>query len=107
MLFGWYDDGRVSGAVSMTPPYELLLAVVPDGSVDELAAELHAREVFVPGAHGEAGIIDRFVVAWVGAHRYEWPRRCTCDSTRCPRCVDRHRRPSVVPAKRTATILTS
>lgn len=65
MLFGWYDDGRVSGAVSLTPPYELVLAVVPDGSVDELAAELHAREVFVPGVHGEAGIVDRFVVAWI------------------------------------------
>jgi hypothetical protein len=26
MLFGWYDTGaRVAGAVSLTPPYELLL----------------------------------------------------------------------------------
>lgn len=65
MLFGWYDDERVSGAVSMTPPYGLLLAVVPDGSVDELAAELHAREVFVPDVHGEAGTVDRFVAAWI------------------------------------------
>lgn len=65
MVFGWHDDGRVSGAVSMTPPYGLLLAVVPEGSVDELAAELHARAVFVPDVHGEAGIVDRFVAAWI------------------------------------------
>ncbi len=64
MVFGWYDDGRVSGAVSLTPPFELLLAVVPDGSVEELAAELHAREVCVPGVHGDAKVVDRFTAAW-------------------------------------------
>ena len=36
MVFGTYDDGRISGAVSLTPPYELLLAVVPVNSEDEL-----------------------------------------------------------------------
>ena len=31
MLFGWYEDsGEVSGAVFRTPPFELLLAVVPE-----------------------------------------------------------------------------
>ncbi|HEV7451672.1 MAG TPA: GNAT family N-acetyltransferase [Pseudonocardiaceae bacterium] len=65
MVFGWYDDGRVSGAVSMISPYELLLAVMPHGSVDELAAELRAREVFVPGVHGEVGVVERFAAAWI------------------------------------------
>lgn len=68
MVFGWYDEGRVSGAVSLTPPYELLLAVMPDGSVEELAAELHAREVSVPGVHGEAGDVERFAAALAGRH---------------------------------------
>lgn len=40
MLFGWYDTDRVTGAVSMTPPYGLLLAAVPDHAVDELVAAL-------------------------------------------------------------------
>ena len=39
MLFGWLEDGgEVRGAVFRTPPFELLLAVVP-----EAAAELVAR----------------------------------------------------------------
>ena len=38
MLFGWYagDGGAVRGAVSLTPPHELLLAEVPDGTLDSL-----------------------------------------------------------------------
>jgi hypothetical protein len=67
MVFGWYDDGQVSGAVIMIPTYELVLAVIPDGSVDELAAELHAREVPVPGVHGEAGVVERFAAAWIAS----------------------------------------
>ncbi|MCA1695313.1 MAG: GNAT family N-acetyltransferase [Actinobacteria bacterium] len=64
MVFGTYGAGRISGAVSLTPPYELLLAVVPVDSVDELALALRAREVFVPGVHGEVGIVERFAAAW-------------------------------------------
>lgn len=45
MVFGWYDEERVSGAVITLPPYELVLAVMPDGLVDELATELHARPI--------------------------------------------------------------
>jgi predicted GNAT family acetyltransferase len=65
MLFGWYDDGgEVSGAVSLTPPYELLLAVVPDDAVAELVAALRGRGVKVPGAHGTAPVVERFAAAW-------------------------------------------
>ena len=42
MLLGWYQQGpQVSGAVLQTPPYELVLAVVPDGAVDDLVSTLH------------------------------------------------------------------
>jgi len=62
MLFGWYDDGEVRGAVSLTPPFELLLAVVPDDTIDALAAAL--RETGLPGINGEPATAERFVAAW-------------------------------------------
>ncbi len=68
MLFGWYDEGpgqaRPSGAISMTPPYELLLSVVPDGSVDDLVAALRGRGVRLPGVNGDDVPADRFAAAW-------------------------------------------
>ncbi len=68
MLFGWYDAGsgdiRPSGAVSVTPPYELLLSIVPDDSVDELVAALRARGARLPGVNGDDGPADRFAAAW-------------------------------------------
>lgn len=64
MLFGWYQAGQVSGAVSRTPPYELLLAAVPDDTVDELVAALRARGVSVPGINGDPAAVDRFAAAW-------------------------------------------
>lgn len=65
MLFGWCDAGQVSGAVSMTPPYELLLAAVPDGALDELVAALRTQIVGVPGVNGETATVDRFAAAWI------------------------------------------
>jgi predicted GNAT family acetyltransferase len=59
MLFGWYED---RGAVSFTPPFELLLAVVPDDTVDELAAVLRGTEL--PGVNGDPATVERFVAAW-------------------------------------------
>ncbi len=59
MLFGWYED---RGAVSFTPPFELLLAVVPDDTVDELAAAL--RGIELPGVNGDPETVERFVAAW-------------------------------------------
>lgn len=66
MVFGWYDNGQVSGAVSLTPPYELLLAVVPEASVDELVTEFRVRGVAVPGVQGEGALVERFAAAWIG-----------------------------------------
>lgn len=64
MLFGWYDAGRTSGAVSSTPPYELLLASVPDDAVDDLVSALRTRGVRVGGVHGDTATADRFAAAW-------------------------------------------
>jgi len=64
MLFGWYEAGRTAGAVSMTPPYELLLAAVPDDALGELVSGLRARAVRIPGVNGEIATADRFAAAW-------------------------------------------
>jgi ribosomal protein S18 acetylase RimI-like enzyme len=68
MLFGWYDAGpgeaQPSGAISITPPYELLLSVVPDGTVDELVAALRGRGVRLPGVNADDAPADRFAAAW-------------------------------------------
>lgn len=65
MLFGWYEDaGEVRGAVSLTPPHELLLAVVPDGTLEELIAGLREQRAALPGVNGEVGLVERFVAAW-------------------------------------------
>src|SRR5919197_4636565 len=67
MLFGWYDDGAVRGAVSWTPPYELLLAVVPDDTVDALVAGLRERGGAPGGVNGTEPVVERFVAAWAPA----------------------------------------
>jgi predicted GNAT family acetyltransferase len=67
MLFGWYDDGAVRGAVSWTPPYELLLAEVPDDTVDALVAGLRERGAAPGGVNGTEPVVDRFVSAWAPA----------------------------------------
>jgi len=65
MLFGWYEDqGRVCGAVSMTPPFPMLLAAVPDDTVAELVAALHGRRAIVPGVNGDDATVERFSKAW-------------------------------------------
>lgn len=61
MLFGWFEDGaQVRGAVSMTPPYELLLAVVPEDTTEELVAALWAERTSLPGVNGDEANVDRF-----------------------------------------------
>jgi predicted GNAT family acetyltransferase len=67
VLFGCYDDGEVRGAVALTPPFELLLAIVPDDTVAELVAALRREGVRFPGVNGGAETVERFVAAWTGA----------------------------------------
>lgn len=67
MLFGWLDEGGgpASGAISHTPPYDVVLAVVPDAG--ELVAALRGAGVDVPGVNGVAGTVERFAAAWTAA----------------------------------------
>jgi predicted GNAT family acetyltransferase len=67
MLFGWYDDGAVRGAISWTPPFELLLAEVPDDTVDALVAGLRERGAALDGVNGREPVVERFVAAWAPA----------------------------------------
>jgi len=68
MLFGWFEDGgEVGGAVFRTPPFELLLAVVPEEATAELVATLRAAGAAVPGVNGDVAGVDRFVEAWTAA----------------------------------------
>jgi predicted GNAT family acetyltransferase len=64
-LFGWHEsDGTVDGAVLQTPPFELLLAAVPDGAVGELAAALRAARPDLKGVNGDAAVVDAFARVW-------------------------------------------
>ena len=68
MLFGWFEDGgEARGAVFRTPPFELLLAVVPEDATAELVAALRAAGADVPGVNGDIAGVDRFAVAWTAA----------------------------------------
>jgi ribosomal protein S18 acetylase RimI-like enzyme len=62
-LFGWLEeDGEIRGAVSHTPPFDLLLSVVPDP--EPLVAALREAGAEVPGAHGQVDLVERFSAAW-------------------------------------------
>ncbi|HEX2902064.1 MAG TPA: hypothetical protein VHO01_01295, partial [Jatrophihabitans sp.] len=66
---GWFTDpaGEVTGAVSQTPPYGLLLTQVPGGTEGSLVAELRRRRVSVPDVTGERALAWRFGQLW-GSH---------------------------------------
>jgi hypothetical protein len=64
MWFAYYDDGTVRGAVSLTPPFELLLAVVPEDTLDELIDALRRDGVRFPGINGATETVERFVARW-------------------------------------------
>ena len=67
-VFAVHDgDEGTDGAVLMTPPHNLLLAVVPLASVGDLAELLRAARVAVPGLHGRADVVEAFVAAWSAA----------------------------------------
>jgi predicted GNAT family acetyltransferase len=65
-VFGWYEDeGEVRGAVCMTPPFEMLLALVPEDAIRGLVDALREHGVAVPGVNGEVPTVERFVAAWL------------------------------------------
>jgi len=64
-LFGWFEDGgAVTGAVSMTPPYGLLLAELPPGSEASLVSKLLERGAEVPDVMGTVDAAGRFACGW-------------------------------------------
>ncbi|HEX8093384.1 GNAT family N-acetyltransferase [Jatrophihabitans sp.] len=64
-LFGWFETGgAVTGAISMTPPYGVLVAELPPGSEDELVAGLRERAAAVPDVMGDAEAAGRFAASW-------------------------------------------
>jgi predicted GNAT family acetyltransferase len=68
MLFGWYEEaGEVCGAVFRTPPFEWLLAVVPEAATADLVAALRSANADVPGVNGDVAGVDRFTAAWTAA----------------------------------------
>jgi RimJ/RimL family protein N-acetyltransferase len=63
-LFGWFtdDSGAVTGAFLQTPPWPLLLTVVPDGSVPALADLLADRPL--PGVNALTADAEAFAEQW-------------------------------------------
>jgi GNAT superfamily N-acetyltransferase len=71
-LFGWYSDHSVRGAVSFTPPHDLVLSVVPTDTVEALVAGLRDRSVSVPGVRGERFIAELFAARWAHVTGAGW-----------------------------------
>jgi GNAT superfamily N-acetyltransferase len=66
-LLAWYDDNAaatVTGAVSMTPPYGLLLTELPVGSEVGLVELLRRDGIAVPDVNGTPSDVERFVEQW-------------------------------------------
>lgn len=66
-LFGWHqrDDGTVDGAVLQTPPFPLLLASFPAGSVPGLLAALAAQRELPTAINLAAADEGSFVADWL------------------------------------------
>jgi GNAT superfamily N-acetyltransferase len=71
-LFGWYEASSVLGAVSLTPPHELVLTRVPPDSVDSLVAALLSRSVSFRGVRGAQRIAELFATSWAQATGARW-----------------------------------
>jgi GNAT superfamily N-acetyltransferase len=65
VLMGWLEgESGVSGAMSHTPPYPLLLGDVPVEAVPALAAELIESGREVSGVSGPLPVAEAFAAAW-------------------------------------------
>jgi len=95
-LFGWWSDttGRVTGAVSHTPPYAVLFDVVPPEAYVSLVEGLMDRRGVVPGVNAP---VDQAVVFAAVAASRTGTRPVLRHATRLFRC-DRLRRPDPMPA---------
>jgi len=68
-LFGWHqrDDGTVDGAVLQTPPFPLLLASLPAGSLPGLLAALAAQRELPTAVNLAAADEGGFVADWLAS----------------------------------------
>lgn len=64
-MLAWYtEQGEVTGAAMRTPPWALLLAVLPPGSEPELVTQLRHHGVEVPSVNGTEEAVRRFTACW-------------------------------------------
>ena len=65
-LFAYWckADGTVTGAASHTPPYELLLAEMPAGSLGALADALLGAGRAIAGVNGRRSLAEDFATGW-------------------------------------------
>ncbi len=89
-LLAWFtDDGAVTGAVSMTPPYGVLVGELPEGSEVDLVAGLRARNAEVPDVMGTVETAERFAASWTAGQNLRTEvamrhRRYTLDGLKPP-----------------------
>ncbi len=65
-IYGWWanPDGTVTGAVSHTPPHELLLGVVPDEAMRPLVHDLAGTGRRLTGVNGMTAAAVQFAALW-------------------------------------------
>jgi len=68
-IFGWHhrEDGTVDGALLQTPPYPLLLAGVPAGSVADLLGLLEADRTLPAAVNVDTASEELFLAAWAAS----------------------------------------
>ncbi len=65
LVFGWYTaNGTVTGAVSITPPFGILLAALPPATERELVEQLRGGAVPVVDVAGPEADVRRFAECW-------------------------------------------
>ncbi len=70
------------GAVSLTPPYEMLLSVVPDGTLEDLVAALRRHVGSVPGVNASPDAATRFAELWTAGTSLSTVRDATTSPLR-------------------------
>lgn len=65
-IYGWWTGpgGDVTGAVSHTPPHEVLLGVVPDEAMRPLVVDLARSGRDLAGVNGATGAAAEFAALW-------------------------------------------
>jgi len=86
-VFAWWDDaGRTRGAASVTPPYELLLSLVPNETLEDLVTALREHRTPLPGVNGTPDTATRFAELWTAgtSFRAQFARRLRLYGTENP-----------------------